>query len=99
MGEPWSGRQGSRQQRPGRPWHTHAHDVAAEAGLCRVITGKTRAVQGSNRVKILFTSVRSEADSPGQCNSVYVNTFLLKPWELVFCLYPPWRLVELVHTG
>ena len=28
MGEPWSGRQGSRQQRPGRPWHTHAHDVA-----------------------------------------------------------------------
>jgi hypothetical protein len=54
MGEPWSGRQGSRQQRPGRPWHAHAHDVAAEAGLCRVITGKTRAVQGSNRVKILW---------------------------------------------
>jgi hypothetical protein len=48
---------------------------------------------------ILFTSVRSEADSPGQCNAVYVNTFLLKPWELVCCLYPPWRLVELVRTG
>jgi hypothetical protein len=53
----------------------------------------------ANRVKILFTSVRREADSPGQCNSIYVNTFLLKPWELVCCLYPPWRLVELVHTG
>jgi hypothetical protein len=54
---------------------------------------------GPNRVKILFTSVRSEADSPGQCHSVYVNTFLLKLWELVCCLYPPWRLVELVRTG
>ena len=54
---------------------------------------------GANRIRILCTSVRSEAASPGQCNSVYVNTFLLKPWELVCGLSPSWRLVELVHTG
>jgi hypothetical protein len=46
VGEPWSGRQGNRQQRPGRHWDAHAHDVAEEGGLCRVLTGKTRAVRG-----------------------------------------------------
>jgi hypothetical protein len=67
--------------------------------LGRWVRVKEEPSPSANRVKILFTPVRSEADSPGQCNSVYVNTFLLKPWELVSCLYPPWRLVELVHTG
>jgi hypothetical protein len=35
----------------------------------------------------------------GSVPPIYVNTFLLKPWELVCGLYPPWQLVELVHTG
>ena len=46
VGEPWSGRQGSRPQRRGGHRHAHAHDGAEDAGRCRVITGKTRAVWG-----------------------------------------------------
>jgi hypothetical protein len=43
---------------------------------------------GSNRAKITFASVRSEADSREWCNSADVRTFLLKRWELVSCLEP-----------
>jgi hypothetical protein len=77
------------------------HQVAVVRPWTRLVSACLGLVWGidvANRVKILFTSVRNEADSPGQCHAVYVNTFLLKPWELVCGLYPPGRLIELVYT-
>jgi hypothetical protein len=60
-------------------------------GICRVVGVSIRWLMDfvsarftalpdhlyANRVRTLFTLVRSEADSREQCNSAYVNTFLL----------------------
>ena len=41
------------------------------------------------RVTTSFTLVRNEAGSRAPCNSASMNTFLLWPWRLVYCLRPP----------
>jgi hypothetical protein len=51
MGEQCSGRQGSKQEWPGRPWHAQAHAVAEDAGRGRMITGKNSAGRGSTALK------------------------------------------------
>ena len=43
----------------------------------------------ANRVTTSFTLVRNEAGSRAPCNSASMNTFLLWPWRLVYCLRPP----------
>jgi len=52
---------------------------------------------GPNRVRTLFTLVRSKADSWERCNSADVKAFVLKRWKLASCLCPPWRLFKWVH--
>jgi hypothetical protein len=42
-----------------------------------------------NRVIILFTPVRNEADSQKWCKSADMNTFVLGSWDLLSCLGPP----------
>jgi hypothetical protein len=51
VGEPCNGRQGSKQEGPGRPWHAQAHAVAEDAGRGRGITGKNSAGRESTALK------------------------------------------------
>jgi hypothetical protein len=46
-----TGRQGSKQEGPGRLWHAQAHAVAEDAGRGRMITGKNSAERGSTALK------------------------------------------------
>jgi hypothetical protein len=50
-----------------------------------------------NRVIILLTPVRSEADSQDWCKSSDMNTFLLGREDLLSCLGPPQWLFKQVH--